>query len=844
MAYIAHIRAADGEIQTVERHLEEVRAACERYGAKLGLRYVAGLAGWLHDMGKYTDEFLHYIQEAVANPDAPPRRGSVDHSTAGGKLLYSRYYNRGQAGLEDKLAVEWIANCIISHHQGLRDYLDPSLSSPFLERVENKVLDGFEQATQGLFSIVSEAQLDAYYAKAREEVSAMLKRLQAEKLGPIAMSLLLKYIFSCLIDADRTNTRLFEEGEQVWEVEACSSGLSGSSDKQATSPTDANLAELTTGDGRAAGHTANQAFFEQSYARLNAHLAKMEQAADHDHPINELRRRMSAQCDAFGEQPSGIYTLSIPTGGGKTLASLRYALNHARKMGKERIIYIVPFTTIIEQNVRQVREILQDQGEILEHHSNVAEFDDPEDDEYNLKLKKMRLARDNWDSPIIFTTMVQFLNSFFAKGTRNVRRLHQMSNAVIVFDEVQAVPIRCISLFNAALNFLHVFGRSSLLLCTATQPALHYVKHQLKLSEKPEIIGSLDEVTKQFKRVELVNRVVPQGWKAPELVEFMAEKESEVGQFLVILNTKSAARKLYEQLAATAWVQGEGYRLYHLSTNMCAAHRTDVLEQVKQGLADGDKLICVSTQLIEAGVDISFKCVIRSLSGLDSIAQAAGRCNRHGKEPLSYAYIIKSADEHLASLLEIRVGASQTERLLYEFEQNPDFFGGDLLSAKAMETYFSYYYEAIKGELDYPVKELDQSLYSLMGANKTYWSAYKNKHRRLPGTESRAAIATVEQYFEAISTPATAVLVPYNEEARELILTLNGDLDTKQLTDYFRRLQPYLVNMFAPERKKLEQNGDLYPLLNGQVVALREVAYTEQYGVDVSGDGVWLDAIF
>lgn len=584
-------------------------------------------------------------------------------------------------------------------------------------------------------------------------------------------------------------------------------------------------------------------FFRRSYDKLMATIHSFEQAEDADHPINRLRSEMSAQCKTYALLESGIRTLSIPTGGGKTLASLRYALKHALAKQKERIIYIVPFTTIIEQNAKEIREILQEDDMILEHHSNVIEDIKPESEEYNAHKEKIKLARDHWDRPIIFTTMVQFLNVFYAKGTRNARRLHQLANAVLIFDEVQAVPIKCISLFNAALNFLNTLGHSSILLCTATQPALSYVKNKLHLPQEAEIIANLNQVGKNFKRVELVDRTTPLGWDAEELADFVDGNLEEVKSVLVILNTKSAVRKLFTALQSK-FSSDSDVLLFHLSTNMCAAHRKAKLEEVKEALKNstlenGKKVICVSTQLIEAGVNISFECVIRSLAGLDSIAQAAGRCNRHGKDPIRKVYIIRSADETLTSLPEIRIGADNTQRVLVDFNENPVCFGHDLLSAAAMRVYFEYYYKQIENELNYYIPKLDKHMFDLLNKNKDYHEYYKKKLNQNPEILSRPAFATAEQHFEAISNATTAVIVPYNDEARKLILDLNGDLDISELGELLHKSQQYVVNLYAPELKKLDKAGDVYPLFNGSVLALRETAYSLLFGIESTGEGAW-----
>ncbi|KAA9004891.1 CRISPR-associated helicase Cas3' [Paenibacillus spiritus] len=807
MEYIAHIRSRDGKIQTVSEHSEAVRAGCEHFGVKAGVPHLAGLSGILHDLGKRTPAFQRYIQQAVSNPGSV-RRGDVDHSTAGGKLVFERYHQR-RRNWEDRFTAEWIGNCIISHHQGLRDFIGPEGRLPFLERVRDKQLEGLEEAAASFFSDRSEDWLDAYFEKAKTEMQHAIEQIQRCGLDSNASSLLLKYIFSCLIDADRTDTRQFEENEESrWEED-------------------------------------RSAFFARSYDKLLEAVTAMEQAEDAGHPINVLRRKMSQQCDKAADRPSDIYTLSIPTGGGKTLSSLRYALKHAKTSGKDRIIYVVPFTTIIEQNAQDIRDILQEDDMILEHHSNIvdARREDEVSEEYDIRRKNLRLARDNWDRPIIFTTMVQFLNACYGLGTRNARRMHRLANAVIIFDEVQAVPPKCVSLFNAALNFLKSFGRSSMLLCTATQPALDFVRHHLHIAEQAEIISNLSEVGEDFKRVEVVDRVTARGWNSQEIAAFIGERLRELDSTLVILNTKSAVRKLYKYLKEELVREESGVRLFHLSTSMCAAHRKAVLAEIKEALRQQEKVICISTQLIEAGVNISFDCVIRSLAGLDSIAQAAGRCNRHGKDPLRHVYIIRASEERLTSLPDIRIGAEKTALLLADFRNHPERYAHNLLSPAAIQSYFQSYYSHIKTELDYYVPKLDLNLYDLLGTNKKLFQHYKNKQGQSPQIHNRAAFATAEQHFEVIANAATSVIVPYNEEARQIMIELNGELEIQSLGELLRRAQPYTVNLYNQDLKQLERSGELYPVLNGNVLALRETAYREEFGVDTAGEGVWDAAI-
>ena len=302
------------------------------------------------------------------------------------------------------LVAEIVGNSIISHHSYLQDFLTPNLESNYLKRVQEKELSEFNHAVQRFFNQVMNE--DKFYRDVDRAADELEKYLKKPSPLTIEEKLLFasKFIFSCLIDADRTNTRLFEENK------------------------------------REENRNDHGSLFEKYYERLMSKIHSFKNDKNANNPINVLRNEMSNQCEQFAEKPSGIYTLSIPTGGGKTLASLRYALKHAIKYNKKRIVYVLPFTTIIEQNAEEVRNILQDRENILEHHSNVVEeesVDDERQDGIMTVQQKLKLAKDNWDSPIIFTTMVQFLNTFYADGNRNIRRLHNLAEAIIIFDEVQ-----------------------------------------------------------------------------------------------------------------------------------------------------------------------------------------------------------------------------------------------------------------------------------------------------------------------------------------------------------------------------------------------------------------------
>lgn len=798
MESIAHIRESDKKIQTVEQHLLEVRKLAESYGNKVGIPHITGLAGVLHDMGKFSREFVSYIKEAIENPDSPPKRGSVDHSTAGGKLLFELFHHKYSDPLHQVLT-EVVGNAILSHHSYLQDFLSPELESNYLYRVAQKEISEFNQSKEMFFShVMNQLEFSNYVDVAKEELRTYLSKHPTSSVEQKLM-FLTKYVFSSLIDADRTNTRLFEENVQ-------------------SSPQQENQ-------------------FQVYYQQLMEKINSFKIHPNSKNPINQLRAKMSEQCDLFAEKQSGIYTLSIPTGGGKTLASLRYALKHAILHNKKRIIYIVPFTTIIEQNAKEVRKILMDDEHILEHHSNVVareeENDEREDGYINIQ-QKLKLAKDNWDSPIIFTTMVQFLNVFYAKGSRNIRRLHNLSDSILIFDEVQKVPISCVTAFNQALNFLKTYGNSSIILCTATQPALDYVEKKLEIETESEIIENIDEVVESFKRVEIIDKATDQSLNNEDLVDFMETKLKEANSILTILNTKLVVRNLYEKMKEKQM----DIHLFHLSTGMCPAHRNQMLDEIRTLLEKGERVVCISTQLIEAGVDLSFECVIRSLAGLDSIAQAAGRCNRHGEKEKQFVYLIDHSEENLSHLAEIHEGKKISKRILIDLKKDKSNYGGDILSKQAMDKFFKEYYLSFNNNLNYSISKLGTDMNQLLTANKnknSFSRAYKSKHGEEIPLFIRNSYRTAAEHFRVIDNQTTSVIVPF-QEGEDIITDLNGANTIEDLSKLMRKAQQYMVNVYKPEKDKLSQSGGLISYLDGAILALTEGAYDKEFGLNVSTD--------
>lgn len=805
--FVAHYRTCDKQPQMVREHLSGVKKLAEYYGHHLGVGHITGLAGMLHDLGKYTDHFQNYLKQAVFHPENPPKRGSVDHASAGGKLLFEKYHESRPRDQLKMILAEVVGNAIISHHSYLHDFLNFELESPYLRRVtkQEDQLPEYSKARHVFFNeVLSPEAFDHYVDRAVDELKIYINANKGNIMEKL--TLLNRFVFSVLIDADRTNTCEFEENTL------------------------------------AASPTATIDLFHTYTDKLLRYLDSLNQKPESKSTINQLRKEMSLQCDQFALRPSGIYTLSIPTGGGKTLASLRYALKHAQLYKKKRIIYIIPYTTIIEQNAKVIRSIIEDDEHILEHHSNVVEIDedmDHDSDDGTMSVReKLELAKDNWDCPIILTTMVQFLDTFYKLGSQNIRRLHHLTESVIIFDEVQKVPIHCVTLFNQALNFLKTFGQSCILLCTATQPALDYVKHRLDINRNGEIVGNINQVADAFKRVEIVDRSYNEKFSNDRLADFIQARLNMVKNILVILNTRSVVRSLYQKLNEGS----DDVAVFHLSTSMCAAHRDRILGKIKDALVKNKKVVCISTQLIEAGVDISFECVIRSLAGLDSIAQAAGRCNRHGEyDGLRQVYIIDHADEKLgASALEtIRIGKSISKQMLADMHRDPKKFSGDILSKSALDWYFKCYFKDVSDKTDFKLKSGGHMTDLLCAGqrNSSLAKAYRDQHdgHSVPLCQI-SSLHTAAEKFYVIKNMTKSVIVPYGE-GKEIIARLSSAETIEDLSKLLRKAQHYSINLYDQEDRQLSQEKQISCYFENQIRALNEAAYSDEYGLDIKGEG-------
>jgi CRISPR-associated endonuclease/helicase Cas3 len=799
--YWAHIDQENRDRkQSVETHNEETAHLARWYCSLPELKEMAWLAGFYHDIGKMSSKFKTYLKQASEHPGSVVR-GSVDHSTAGGRLLrrdlaYADGKSIQESGEDVKRQKHYLnkvamMECLaIYMHHGLQDSVNFE-SGESLCQIRGKAEKEEIRETELLWEgrLVAEDIVDEY-----QIISLDLEKLERKisdfvsantKCGKPSFywGMYERLLLSLLIEGDRISTACFASKQAIPDTSILRN---------------------------------RNPVWKDCQIKLELYLDSFEVETD----IQKSRKEISDTCRKKAENLKSLYRLTVPTGSGKTLAGLRFALYHADKYQKERIIYVAPYCSILEQNAQVFREVIQDPNLLLEHHSNVIIEED--EGEYN------HLLSENWDCPFLVTTAVQFLDTLFGGTMANVRRMHSLCNSVIIIDEVQSIPIKCIMLFNLAMNFLSQFAGCTVLLCSATQPIFDQLKDN-KLKVPEELVDNLMQYEQRFRRVEIVDktRQSPSGISVAELgqsIRDILEKENSV---LTIVNTKYCARKTYEYIKEH---YGEELSIYHLSTNMCAQHRRDKLAQMKAELEELNKnshvkkkVICISTQLIEAGVDISFDCVIRSLTGLDSLLQAAGRCNRHGGIDKKFVYLVKmnKEAENLDHLKDIRMAQQAMERTLEQIQ------GKDLLSPEIRERYYQNYYYERQEEMYYLTKSND-NLVELLSDNCEHGEKTRKREGAFRGRfimeqafdtagkefhviPEDSRVDVVIEYKKNLSDPTSScAILPVLDKLRE------GKLSLTEYKREIRKLQRFTVGISNSMYEKLKSIVDIITLRDGK----------------------------
>ena len=630
----------------------------------------------------------------------------VDHSTAGAQELCKLFQSTTQ-----KPIAELLAYCIAGHHAGLPD--------------GGSAIDVGEVGT---LKARLKIRLEDYSAYKNEIDPAAIKFPNRLTIRPIksnpgfSIAFLTRMVYSALVDADFQETEEYMGGKKL-----------------------------------RGGYESIDALCQ----KLNHFLGGFENPQSE---INRIRTETLKACIRKSAEKPGFFTLTIPTGGGKTLDSMAFALNHAVRHGLKRIIYVIPFTSIIEQNAAIFKNCLGEEN-VLEHHSNFdwekerSSESEVSDDQTNSAYAKLKLAAENWDIPIVVTTNVQFFESLFANRSSRCRKLHNIAKSVIIFDETQMLPREYLSPAMCAVWELVTNYGASAVFCTATQPAVH--KFLPEGTQFSELAPDPQALFDFYRRVKVINL-----GKLPD-DELLAKMNGQP-QALCIVNTRKHAKGLFDGLTE------EGR--FHLSTLMCPTHRKETLLDIRKHLECKQPCRVVSTQVMEAGIDVDFPTGYRSLAGLDSIIQAGGRVNREGKLSQSPVYVFEPDSKFVKRIPSfVEQGAAVARSILREFASDP-------VSMEAIDSYFSQLY-SLHDKHAFDAKDI--------------LGCFRDESETL--NFKKAA-----ERFQVIEKNMTAVIIPYNENAKRLINELKFTVYPKAT---IRKLQAYTVNIYEQEYQALNGKG-------------------------------------
>ncbi len=672
MEYLAHSDKENGLKQTVLEHAIGTANCAEKFASSFTVPIYGKILGLYHDIGKFSKEFQNYLLYGGV-------KGSVDHTGAGSIEIF-------KTGLNSKNPTFFLlAMCIAGHHGGLPDMGDNPKTSEkgtLLYRLNNSSFPDCAVYKEYLPSIKS------------EDVPDITKNLTAA----FAQMFYVRMLYSCLVDADYLDTEAF-------------------------------LADKTV---------LRNGFIDITKMKLlvDEYTSKFDPSSS---TLNKMRCELLKQCKDAGSDNKQIhknlYTLTIPTGGGKTLSSLSFALNRAVLTGRQRIIYVIPYTSIIEQNAGVFKGIVG-KNNVVEHHMNVV-YDDTDGS------NRKKLATENWDAPLIVTTNVQFIESIFANKPSKCRKLHNIANSIIIFDEAQMLPEDYLLPCVEVIKELTEHYNCCVVLCTATQPSLDkfFDNKALEIIDKPKFYYDV------FKRTKI--KILGKLTKSE-----LAAKLKKYSQVLCIVGTKRKAQQIFELLK-------EEKNVYHLSTNMYPAHRKRILEEVRVKLKNGEVCRVISTSLIEAGVDVDFPTVYKEMDALDSIVQAAGRCNREGKRNVedSIVYVFElEGNSNKLRLLEKQV----TENILQEYE--------DISSPEAITAYFNKLHVLLAENLD------KRKIFEFL------------KHGR-----QRFYFKTIASMVKIINDNTKSIFIPFDSNAKIIEQELRSGARTKEL---MRKMGAYCVNIY------------------------------------------------
>lgn len=803
---IAHISDDGlGREESVAEHTEKTAFLCNGKGMRCGLSQVMSLCGILHDMGKNKQKFHDYI---CADENTRHKlRGTVAHASTGAKYMYDMLCD---STCHTRFMVEMISYAVAAHH-GLFDSVIKGNTDLFLKKLES--IDDYDEACDNAKrEYLREYDLDQMVINASDEF-----RIVWEKISKLFQRMI-PFFTQTKNNVNREDTK-----EKVLECKffllACLQRLMLSllidSDWEATSDFMENINTLS----KHAGFNAKEIFAE-AQANFKRYMQNKQQSVGNS-PLTEkekvifnARNALQNECIKFAKYPAGIYCLPIPTGGGKTLSSLAYALEYCRLHPEtERIFYISPYISITEQNAKVFRDAIGNSKWILEHHSSVIRNEETEGEDYRSdQCSKYEM---NWEEPFICTTFVQFMNTLFSDKSESIRRMHRLINSVVIIDEVQSMPLKCIHTFNYMINFLNAVCNTNIILCTATQPKLDEAECPICYSEPKYMVENAAGWFRTFERVKIDVPRMDQKHTIESLGDEIMQKMEKYRSILVVLNTKSAVKRLYDRL------KKQNVNVEYLTTNLCAEHRNDKIESIKITLQKKQEpIVVVSTNLIEAGVDISFECVYRSMAGLDSLAQSAGRCNRNGEMECGRIFLITLEGENTGSMGELLQKTRVTDALIREYHNSGT--NDSLLMPRWMDEYYKriYFYES--DQMNFPIKESGKSIMELLSIG--FGSGEKR-------TSMHQAYKTAGQAYRVIDDHSLGVIVPY-KEGQEIIENIREATDMGEIKAYIRQAQRYTVNV---RESRLKEFTGLIQPVSDQIPGLYMIAlpgaYHEDYGI-------------
>lgn len=724
MEYYAHTRK-DGKRQTVKEHLEGVSKLAEGFSVDF-LKPLAKKASYDHDPGKCALKYQWRLDD-----------DNIKFSHAAcGALEYKKFADKNDC------FAPLMEYCIAGHHTGLMD------GGTDADNSDSPTLNGILKRAD---EYTGDSDYSAYATEiefatlTQEEITPPLNELLSTKDPTERIeryAFFTKYVFSCLTDADFLDTEIF-----------CNE----------------NVERGMSGD------------FEKALDKLNRELSDMPS----DNPLRQARSRIQQQAFDNSVNKSHISILDMPTGSGKTLCSLKLAL----ESGKKRIIYVIPYTSIIEQTANKFEKMFGDVLPVLQHHSNYSYDGDTEEEKKT--AEKLKRTCENWDAPLIITTSVQFFQSLYHYKGSALRKLHNLRDSVIVFDEIHLIPTNLLRPCLKAVGYITKYLNSEALFLSATMPDYSKLFDKFLPDVNYNKLVTDRNDFKYFKKCEYED-------KGKTTLETIAENASQCKNALIVVNTKKTAAELYKL------VQGEKY---HLSANMTPAHRSRVIEVVRKKLKKGEHITVVSTSLVEAGVDLDFNTVFRQLSGLDSILQAGGRCNREGKDAKGYVYVF-DIDETYRKGSDLAMRINKTKGLLKKYQ--------DITSYDCIKEYYD-------GIFDFNQSRIAEN-------SIAKYNEQSNSFDR-QGLMSPYSIPfrSYAMQFEYISADTISIVIddPNDQTCHELVETLrNGDMSVR------RALQKYSVSVYMNVFKDLYSQGVLNDHGTGIFILENQSYYNNETGLN------------